>query len=79
MCGEKMYKTDLPSKRKMWSYKVHQTVLNTKRCQICVKEINETNREAHHIIPISHGGRNNKRNLVVLCSECHFKAHNKRN
>lgn len=29
----------------------------------------------HHIIQIQHGGRNRKRNLVLLCRECHALVH----
>ncbi len=29
----------------------------------------------HHIIQIQHGGRNRKRNLVLLCRGCHSEVH----
>lgn len=31
--------------------------------------------EVHHIVPLSHGGDSQLDNLVVLCVECHRKAH----
>ncbi len=29
----------------------------------------------HHIVPLSLGGENNLRNIIVLCAECHSKTH----
>ena len=29
----------------------------------------------HHVIPVSHGGRNKRSNLVVLCHPCHQQIH----
>lgn len=31
--------------------------------------------EYHHIVPLINGGTNNFSNIVVLCNECHAKAH----
>jgi len=29
----------------------------------------------HHVVPLSHGGNNNPKNIVSLCLVCHAKAH----
>ena len=40
-------------------------------CFVCGNRFNHR----HHIIQIQHGGRNRKRNLVLLCRECHSLVH----
>lgn len=32
--------------------------------------------EAHHIVPLSRGGRNVASNLLFICEACHNKRHN---
>ena len=44
------------------------------KCQSCKKETDYL--EAHHIVPKSRGGSNEKSNLINLCVNCHSKAHN---
>ncbi len=44
------------------------------KCQSCKKETDYL--EAHHIVPKSRGGSNEKSNLINLCVDCHSKAHN---
>jgi ssDNA-binding Zn-finger/Zn-ribbon topoisomerase 1 len=41
-------------------------------CFICRK--NEANHR-HHIIELLHGGSNNPKNVIGLCSECHTNVH----
>lgn len=47
------------------------------RCQKCKKDFNSKRYllEAHHIIPLSKGGRNTLSNLICLCRSCHNKQH----
>lgn len=33
----------------------------------------------HHVVPLAIGGTNNVSNLVILCTECHARAHNSSN
>jgi 5-methylcytosine-specific restriction endonuclease McrA len=33
---------------------------------------------AHHVVPLSRGGRNTLDNLVTLCGDCHREAHRRR-
>lgn len=40
-------------------------------CQICLRP--KTNIEAHHIIPLSEGGKDRLANLITLCVDCHRK------
>jgi 5-methylcytosine-specific restriction endonuclease McrA len=42
-------------------------------CQNCGKTNGEL--EAHHVVPISNGGRDRLSNIVTLCEECHKAAH----
>jgi hypothetical protein len=43
-------------------------------CFVCLNR----GSQRHHIITISNGGKNWKRNLVTLCSGCHTRVHGKR-
>jgi 5-methylcytosine-specific restriction endonuclease McrA len=43
------------------------------RCELCSEKRGIL--EAHHIVPISSGGGAGRHNVVVLCSECHRRAH----
>ena len=45
-----------------------------KRCESC--KVLTDYREAHHIVPISVGGSDEKSNMINLCIDCHGKAHN---
>ena len=47
------------------------------KCQSCGKDFNNMRflLEAHHIIPLSSGGRNTLSNLICLCRSCHHKRH----
>ncbi len=40
-------------------------------CSVCQSKATEI----HHVIQIQHGGRNDKRNLVPICNDCHCKIH----
>ena len=41
-------------------------------CWVCR---GETPDHRHHIIPVSHGGRNRALNIVLLCETCHRAVH----
>ena len=45
-----------------------------KKCESC--KVLTDYREAHHIVPISVGGSDEKSNMINLCIDCHGKAHN---
>jgi len=49
------------------------------KCQKCGKSFinNKIALHAHHIIPLSKGGRNCLSNLIAVCEECHSKIHHK--
>lgn len=42
------------------------------KCEFCGRE----GEHVHHIIPRSRGGDHKLINLVMLCKDCHLKAHN---
>ena len=46
---------------------------------ICCNCGTNENIEYHHIVPVVYGGTNKLSNIVPLCIECHFKAHEKTN
>lgn len=48
-------------------------------CQKCKRSFlhNKLSLHAHHIIPLSKGGRNVLSNLIALCEDCHSKEHGK--
>ena len=50
------------------------------KCQRCGKDFshNKLALHAHHIIPLSKGGRNTLSNLISLCEACHSKTHGKK-
>ncbi len=41
----------------------------------CVQCDSTNKLEVHHILPLSRGGTNSKRNLITLCEGCHSKRH----
>ena len=46
-------------------------------CELCGEpETRLLTLQIHHIRPISDGGDNNPKNLMVLCPNCHCKVHN---
>ena len=45
--------------------------------ETCVNCFSNKDIEYHHIVPLVNGGTNNLSNIVPLCSECHYKAHDK--
>ncbi len=46
------------------------------RCEICRKPLGLTP-DIHHIIPRNEGGSSANNNLIILCPNCHRKAHSK--
>lgn len=44
-------------------------------CRLCVKKLESTNAQVHHIVPVSFGGTDIKTNLVLLCYDCHTLVH----
>lgn len=51
-------------------YKRH-SLKSHKLCFACGSEASVR----HHIVPLMNGGRNSKKNLVSLCSDCHAHIH----
>lgn len=49
-----------------WKLSDKLSILETERQNGC---------EFHHIIPVSRGGTNDEDNLILLCPNCHKKAH----
>lgn len=45
--------------------------------EICVNCGSDNNIEYHHIIPLINGGTNKISNIVALCQQCHYIAHQK--
>lgn len=46
------------------------------RCEVCGKRWQDGYlMEAHHKLPTSLGGKDTEDNFILLCLECHYKAH----
>lgn len=45
------------------------------RCGICGEKLDDLWEEAHHLRPHSMGGRDHVDNCVILCDQCHHRAH----
>jgi 5-methylcytosine-specific restriction endonuclease McrA len=60
--------------------KLYQSLKSRKSCELCKKKRAKYEfLQIHHKIPISMGGTNERANLLVLCSDCHKKAHGEMN
>ena len=46
-------------------------------CRLCIKQIESYSSQVHHIVPVSYGGDDAITNLILLCSNCHTKVHQK--
>lgn len=44
-------------------------------CQMCKTFLESSVLQVHHIIPVSDGGTDDKKNLILLCYHCHTKVH----
>jgi len=66
-------------KRRYFRKEMKKTALEDTgfRCSICKTELDMVLAEAHHITPVSKGGRTVKKNLQILCRECHVNVHQK--
>lgn len=64
----KRYNTEYNEARKM----------TKDRPRICVNCGSAEDIEMHHVVPLSEGGNNVDSNIVMLCRECHYKAHGAR-
>ena len=49
------------------------------KCEICGRKFHKDKMELHHVIPVSERPRLvlSKKNLMLLCHECHVKIHRK--
>jgi predicted RNA-binding Zn-ribbon protein involved in translation (DUF1610 family) len=45
-----------------------------KKCQLCGND-NDGCLDCHHIIPRCQGGKDDKKNLIMVCPNCHAKIH----
>lgn len=50
--------------------------MQNKKCKICdVEKKDDVQFHIHHIVPKSEGGTNDKKNLIEICDDCHFRIH----
>ncbi|MEM7111900.1 MAG: HNH endonuclease signature motif containing protein [Chloroflexota bacterium] len=62
--------------RKQWNKNRKKALKRAKyRCEKCKSQMSL---EVHHKKPVSKGGKDNLRNLQVLCQSCHKKVHARR-
>lgn len=60
------------------SYKFRKNMKDTLG-NVCVNCGTTENIKYHHIVPLKNGGTNKLSNIVPLCADCHYKAHDKSN
>lgn len=62
--------------RKITDSSLTKTVFDryNNKCQVCGFSIPQA-LKVHHILPVSLGGKDMKRNFVLLCSNCHTLVH----
>lgn len=70
-CKYKHYR-QLVSTSENGTYKL-QKILLTLPCANCGWDL--SSRDIHHIIPVSKGGKNEMKNLITLCPNCHRMSH----
>ncbi|MHA1377209.1 MAG: HNH endonuclease [Candidatus Helarchaeota archaeon] len=51
-----------------------QNIIHNKKCRKYIP-IDSPERQKHHLIPLSKGGTNNMRNILVCCIDCHYSFH----
>jgi len=55
------------------------TVMGIDHCELCGRHTGELGKneklDAHHKLPIEHGGEDAKDNILILCTPCHRMAH----
>ena len=51
--------------------------LKDKLGSVCINCETTKNIEYHHIVPLKNGGTNKLTNIVPICEECHYKAHDR--
>lgn len=85
------YKKAHPDKNREWGHrrraKVAQVVCapvsisrvraSRKTCLYCGTPVNEDTKQVDHVIAIAQGGEHSERNLVVACSTCNARKHDK--
>jgi len=73
-----------PQKRKLFSTDTIHNLAKIQYCQNIVHKGHKCNkfippgspeRQKHHIIPLSKGGTNNIRNILICCIDCHYSLH----
>jgi hypothetical protein len=73
-----------PQKRKLFSKDTIKRLNKIQYCQNITHKGQKCNlfipvgspeRQKHHIIPLSKGGTNNFRNIMVCCIDCHYALH----
>lgn len=46
-----------------------------KICRLCINTCADGTAQVHHIVPVSNGGIDDPKNLILLCSSCHTYVH----
>ena len=83
---KKLKVKNYPQKRKLLSKFTMKRLDKFLYCQNRLKKNRKCNqfipvgspeRQKHHIIPLSRGGTNNARNILICCIDCHYLLHEK--
>ena len=82
--AKKLHPKKYPQKRKVFSILTVKKLNKILTCQNRLKKNRKCNkfippgspeRQKHHIIPLSKGGTNNIRNILICCIDCHYDLH----
>ena len=57
--------------RTKFNKRTKKWILVEGKCKVC----GEKAECRHHIIPLSRGGHNHKKNVMLLCNQCHSEIH----
>ncbi|HUY00905.1 MAG TPA: HNH endonuclease signature motif containing protein [Candidatus Deferrimicrobium sp.] len=82
--SNKLTAKQYPQKRKLFSTDTmkqlnkilycQNTTSKSRKCNIFIP-IGSPERQKHHIIPLSKGGTNNYKNILICCIDCHYELH----
>ena len=67
--------TNYAKKERYIPRRLYNEIKSRKKCKLCGVKKHGKNFEIHHKIPVSQGGENDYKNLILVCPDCHKKLH----
>ena len=66
----------LSKKNRLIPQRLYHKLKKIRNCQQCDMKMKGKERlQIHHKVPICEGGKNNEKNLISICKDCHRKIH----